>query len=500
VKIRGRMQYGQDNCSHDGDPKTGVSSSEPALGQWPPGCDPRPRCRPGGEGRTTRVKRTPCGLLFLQAMKSHSTDGLVLEALDDVLVEGLRAAGIKTRLTLPSDHPLLKCYATIQRVHPGHFYRCQECGAERIARICPHRRFGTALRPRSWPDKPCGRCARPGFRPPIRFVGGPGSKLFEQLADIPHQTLRLRLKPSNLAGLAQRPHMPGGPARARSQRARRAANSLLGFLMGLTERAKLNHYWAGRPYVTDFPQIAPFLSRQVAKMRIGRPLGSTLDKLVFPARGMDFKGAVRTAANFPGSLEGLNGRALVVGRLFRVENRAGKRLVTLTHMGPARLVVGEELWNNSCKSFGEPKEPDKGHAVESIVIALVEFDGGNLLVREAAWARTNRNGILSLSDYEHMAVEGLISLSCEFFKPQHVHLRFGTHAMLVDFLVASPMGPFVLEVDPSGSARNERRKRQRNERFAKANVPIVSYDPGSEHSDIRYAVPPDMGPWCPQCE
>jgi len=71
--------------------------------------------------------------------------------------------------------------------------------------------------------------------------------------------------------------------------------------------------------------------------------------------------------------------------------------------------------------------------------------------------------------------------------------------MLVDFLISSPAGPFVLEVDPGSSARLERRKRIRNDRFAEASVPVISYDPGSESADIRFVLPPGMGPWAPQC-
>jgi len=199
----------------------------------------------------------------------------------------------------------------------------------------------------------------------------------------------------------------------------------------------------------------------------------------------------------PSNILTLSGMALVVGRIFRVKKRAAMRMVSLTYMRELRLEIDDELWGELCESFGKPEVPDRKHAVESLLIAVVERDQTKLRVKEAAWMRTNCNGILSLSDYEAVTVEGLISGGHKFLKPQHLHLRFGKHAMLVDFLVSSPNGPFVLEVDPHDSSRIEPRKKLRNQRFEEAKVSFISYNPAAKHPDIRYALPPGFGPWRP---
>jgi hypothetical protein len=428
---------------------------------------------------------------------SNLPDPYCIRAEDKILADALRAIGIKSELIFPEDDDLLANYANVQRQHRGHYYTCDECGAPLLVRIDPLYGYGVALKAREIIQNPCPRCSGAFTKAFIQFEGGPDSRLFEKLMGSQRiaSKLRLRLaKSAGLIGLIARPRKIRDGA---VHHHRAAVMSLLGLLLGLSEGARHNGYYPGRPYVKDFPEITPHLKGYVCSQKAAYCFRSGLTKLVFPSASENLRECVAAAMNTLSLVAKLQGAALVVGRFLRIEEQkgSGKRLLILADSQDVKLVVENDLWASLCQSFGEPKIPGNGHTMESLVIAIVTRDGEELRVKDAAWIRTNRYGILTLSDYEHATVEALISLGYKFFKPQQLHLRFGKEALLVDVLVFPNTGPFVLEVDPN-SSNAEPRKQLRNSRLTKGDVPFHSYDP-VRHSDLRYILPPDIGPWWP---
>ncbi|HEY1793339.1 MAG TPA: hypothetical protein VGG34_10510 [Opitutaceae bacterium] len=267
--------------------------------------------------------------------------------------------------------------------------------------------------------------------------------------------------------------------------------------MDLTEAALLNLHYPGRLYVKDFDEITPYLRKYTRNLKATYTSRNLLEKLVFPTPGEDFKDHTAGSMAILSPEPNLRGASIVIGRFLSVSHpdRSGDRSLSLADTGDSKLLVGSVHWECLCTSFGAPKIPDAGHTQESLVIAYVKRENAEMRVADIAWMTSNRNGILTLSDYEHRTAEALILLGYKFFKPQNLHFRFGTEAMLVDFIVHSATGPFVLEEDPHNSFF-ELRKLHRNSRFEKENVSFLSHD-GARYPDLRYSLPSGVGPWSP---
>jgi hypothetical protein len=428
---------------------------------------------------------------------SNLPDPYCIRAEDKALADALAAIGIKTELIFPEDDDLLGNYANVQREHRGHYYTCDECGAPLLVRRDPLYDFGVALKAREVLQNPCPRCSGAFTKAFIQFEGGPDSRLFEKLMGSQRIASKLRIRLQKSAGFIGHIVRPREHRGGAAHQVRTPVMSLLGLLMGLSEGARQNVYYPGRTYVKNFQEITPHLKGYVRSQKATYCFRNGLTKLVFPSASENFREGIAAAINTLSLVTRLHGAAIVVGRFLRIdeEKQPGKRLLTLADNEDAKLIVDNELWASLCQSFGEPKIPGNGHTMESLVIAIVTRDGEELRIKDAAWIRTNRYGILTLSDYEHATVEALISLGYKFFKPQQLHLRFGKEALLVDVLVFPNAGPFVLEVDPN-SSNAEPRKQLRNSRLTKGDVPFHSYDP-VRHSDLRYILPPGIGPWWP---
>ncbi len=416
---------------------------------------------------------------------------------DQRLAAALRASGNKTELIFPEDDSLLEQFAKVQRRNSGSYYQCRFCSAQLVARRNPASGYGFATKARSAIENPCSRCSGIHTSKLIAFDSSPSSGLFDKLVNSRQAANRARLRLKKavrfIAHLSKTSRSTGNEARGLGT----STISLAGLLLNLTEGANLSVNFPERDYVKNFQEITPYLEAHIRAIGSSYELDRGRDRLVFPSATKDFDEIVSAAIDVPSLNGDLQGTAFVIGRIFRVDEdkETGDRYLTFTHMRAARLFVPHSLWLELCKSFGEPKMPVEGHTVESLAIAQVVRDGGRLRVREAAWIRTNRYGILSLSDYEHETAEALIKSGYKFIKSQSQYLRFGTEAMLVDFLVFLETGTVVLEEDPSGSV-DEPRKKLRDLRFKKAGVSYLSHD-GARYSDLRYCFPPGLGPWWP---